>query len=135
MLRWVCPECGTSIRAEALDPETAQDALVQVVREHLAAIHPRDQVNAYVQATGWLAAAGHQVELWGGPFDGARLWCPPGELPDVLGAVRGDDGAVHLLRSTTARMLTGCETYRRGVGEAPGLRGGGVRYLHDRRPL
>lgn len=131
-LRWVCPECGTSLRTEALDLEAAEGAMVAVVREHCAAFH-MEQPNPVAQVTGWLAAAGHLLELWGGPHDGERVWCPPGDLPDVIGVHRTADGAVVPVRSATARMLPHVQTYRQGDLAAARARGGPVRYLFDRR--
>ena len=124
-LRWQCPECGARLRSEALDRGTATDLLAELVREHLAAVHQAPDVNARAQVS-WLAPAGHHVTLWGGPHDGAQLWLPPGELPELLGVQRGQDGQLYPLRSSLARMLPAVETYRLN----PDLPG--VRYLFER---
>lgn len=125
-LRWQCPQCGARMRSEALDRDTAQDLLVDLVREHLEAVHHAADVNARAQVS-WLAPAGHHVTLWGGPHDGAALWLPPGELPDLIGVQRAPDGQLHPLRSATTRLLTGCETYARGGEDG---RDGSTRYLY-----
>lgn len=118
-LRWTCPECGARLRTMAGQADAAMDALTMVVREHLAAFHAdsADLTNAAAQALGggWLSAAGHQVELWGGPYDGDRVWCPPGELPPVIGVHRTDDGALVPVRSAVCRMLPGVDTYVLGI--------------------
>lgn len=41
---------------------------------------------------------GQHVLLWGGPEDGAQLWVPPGELPQLVGAHRTLDGALVPIR-------------------------------------
>lgn len=117
-LRWTCPEtaCRATLRVEALDRDAAEQALLDVVREHLNIDHPGDDVNVHA-AISWLAPAGHLVELWGGPFDGERIWCPPGDLPELIGVHRTEDGRAVPIRAAIARML-GVETYHRG--EAPG---------------
>lgn len=55
----------------------------------------------------WLEPAGTMVELVGGRWDGARLPLPPGPLPPMLGVIVAD-GALHPLRSSTARLAVGC---------------------------
>lgn len=131
-VRWVCPGCMTSIRAEAREADTAQEALEEVAREHITQMHPGERVNAQAAAS-WLAAAGHRVQLWGGPFDGAQLWLPPGPLPTVVEVVRMDSGALAALRGDAAAMV-GTVPYRQGELVAARARGGLVRYLHDVRP-
>lgn len=131
--RWTCPECGARITSVAHDKDTADQAARDTVHEHLAVFHPDADVNATAAAS-WLAAAGHLVELWGGPFDGERVWCPPGDLPDVLGAHRTADGAVVPIRSTTARLLPHVASYRRGSVAGARPQRQGPRYLYDGRP-
>lgn len=131
-LRWVCPECSTSLRAEALSLEAVEGAMVQLVREHCEQIHDT-QPNPVAQVGGWLAAAGHLVELWGGPFDGTQVWCPPGELPDVVGMHRTADGTVVPVRAASARLLPHVVTYRLGELMAARYRGRAPRYLYDGR--
>lgn len=41
---------------------------------------------------------GRQVELWGGPEDGALVWMPPGDLPRLVGVHRTQDGALIPIR-------------------------------------
>jgi hypothetical protein len=130
--RWTCPECGTSLTSTALDQGTAAQAAGQVAREHLE-LHGAEHANPRAAAS-WLAGAGQQLELWGGPFDGATLWCPPGELPDVVGMHRTADGALVPIRSATARLMPHVESYRLGEPAAALARGRLVRYLHDSRP-
>lgn len=92
---WTCPECGVRLIGAAVLEDVARTALLDSVREHLAMMHAdsRDLTSAAAQAGGgWLAAAGHLVELWGGPYDGARVWCPPGPLPGVIGVKTSADG-------------------------------------------
>lgn len=50
---------------------------------------------------------GPVVELVGGRFDGARLPLPPGPLPEMLGVIVAE-GALHPLRTATARLAVGC---------------------------
>lgn len=130
--RWTCPECGARITSAALDRDTAVQAAVAVVREHLE-LHGAVHVNPAAAAS-WLAGTGQQVELYGGPFDGGSVWCPPGELPDVVGVHRTADGALVPIRSATVRLLPHVESYRLGEPAAALARGGRVRYLHDSRP-
>lgn len=130
-LRWECPECGARVTGMAESLEAAEGALLAAVREHCG-LHGRPIPNEHAAAS-WLAPAGHLVELWGGPFDGDRLWCPPGELPDVIGAHRTADGAVVPIRSAVARLLPHVETYRRGDPAAAAAAGRRLRYLHDGR--
>lgn len=135
-LRWTCPECGSRVTGAALDLDAAEGALIEGVREH-SRLHATEP-NATAQTTGWLAAAGHLVELWGGPFDGDKVWCPPGDLPDAIGVHRTVDGAVVPIRSATARLLPHVETYRLSsylvseLATAPG--DGRARYNYDGRP-
>lgn len=132
-MRWVCPECLTSLRCEAQDDQVAQDALQGVVREHLDQQHPGAQVNAYA-AAGWLAAAGHPVELFGGPFDGAGLWLPPGPIPDAIGTRRTAGGQVVPVRLSIAMHVRDVEHYRRGEPAAAQAGGRRLRYLYAGRP-
>lgn len=132
-LRWTCPECRTTVRTEALDLERAEGALLDVVREHLASFHGAEDVNAHAAAS-WLAPAGHLVTLWGGPYDGLELWCPPGDLPDVIGVTRAADGAVVPIRSAAARLLPHVVSYRLGELAGARARGARPRYLYDGRP-
>lgn len=127
-LRWSCPECTTELRVLSTDLEAARDTLEDTVREHLASMHPDDQVNAYA-ASSWLAAAGHLVELWGGSMDGATLWLPPGQLPPVIGVTTTPAGAVVPVRAAVAQQLPHVHVYR--CGETAGRTR--IRYLHDAR--
>lgn len=129
-LRWICPECGTSIRTEALQADTAQQALFVVVQEHLDHFHLDALVNAHA-AAGWLAAAGHLVTLWGGPFDGSQLWLPPGPLPTVVEVVRMGSGALVAVRGEAAALMAATVPYRCGEVAAAQASGRAVRYLHD----
>lgn len=115
--QWQCPECLARLTSAAQDQQVARDALVDVVRDHVASIHAAtaDLTNAHTQAGGWLAAAGHLVELWGGPHDGATVWCPPGELPRVIGVHRTEDGTVVPVRSALVGMLPGVDVYVLGI--------------------
>lgn len=114
LLRWLCPECGVRLRSGASSLDGARDGLVDLVREHLTQRHPADQVNAAAAAS-WLEGAGHLVELWGGPHDGATVWLPPGPLPDLIGVQAADDGALLPVRSATVRLLLAqhVDSYRR----------------------
>lgn len=91
---WRCPECGAGLTALAHTADAADAAMLQVVREHVGNVHASSAhlTNSHAQATGWLAAAGHLVELWGGPHDGAMVWCPPGPLPQAIGVKASADG-------------------------------------------
>lgn len=89
--RWTCPECGVRVTGMAERKDAADAAAQAAVREHLDVFHPGAEVNTHAAAS-WLAAAGHLVELWGGPYDGARVWCPPGPLPGVIGVKTSADG-------------------------------------------
>lgn len=130
--RWTCPECGSRVTGMAETQDGALEALQAGVREHVA-IHGEPAPNPAAQ-TSWVAAAGHLVELYGGPFDGDRLWCPPGELPDVVGVHRTTDGAAVPIRSATARLLPHVSTYRLGDLVAARARGRAPRYLYDGQP-
>jgi len=114
---WTCPECRERLTADADEQTVARDALVQVVREHLDVTHGGADglANAAAQAGGWLSAAGHLVELWGGPHDGARVWSPPGPLPPVIGVKVAGDGKLVPLRGAGCRTWTGVDTYVLGM--------------------
>lgn len=133
---WVCPECDARLTSIADEQPAAREALQQVIRTHLDRAHDGGQglTNAAAQAGGWLAPAGHLVELWGGPDDGATVWVPPGELPPVIGVHVTDDGTVVPVRSATARLMADVRTYRVGSAEAAAAAGRPVRYQYDGRP-
>lgn len=135
-LRWTCPECGSRITGMADTPDAAEGALIEGVREHSATHQSPELSNPVAQAQGggWLAAAGHRVELWGGPFDGDSVWCPPGDLPPVVGIMRTADGAVVPTRSATVRLLPHVAAYRLGDPVAARAAGRPVRYIYDGRP-
>lgn len=131
--RWTCPECGTRVTGFGPTQDVADGGVVAVVREHMAAAHPGAlELANPVAAASWLHGTGELVELWGGPHDGATLWCPPGELPDVIGAHLTADGAVIPVRSV--RPLPHVVPYRLGETAAARACGRRVRYLYDSRP-
>jgi len=136
-LRWRCPECGVRLSSLAESPDAAQDNLVDLVRGHLRLNHPEEAetINALAAAS-WLAGEAPHVELYGGPFDGAQVWLPPGPLPDVLGAqLDPKTGDVVVARSATVRLLLGGQptTYRLGERSAAAASGRPPRYLYDGR--
>lgn len=133
---WECPECGERVTSTAGGQQAARDALVAAVREHLATTHATtaDLTNAAAQAGGWLAPAGHLVELWGGPDDGARVWCPPGDLPPVIGVARTGQGTLVPVRSATARLLAGCVGRYLLSETATETPPRPARYVYDGRP-
>lgn len=121
-LRWRCPECGVRLRAMAQNLDTAEEALVSIVREHLATVHAAPGVNAVAQAS-WLDGAGRRAELWGGPHDGDTLWVPSGGLPDGIAVERTPHGGVvpHRLAGGRVRDTATAAVYRLDR-DAPGLR-------------
>lgn len=108
--RWSCPECGARLSSFATAQASADDAVTELVREHLALFHGGALANP-VAAASWLAPAGLRAELYGGPHDGEQVWMPSGDLPETIALHRAEDGTVVPLRGELARVLPSVATY------------------------